>query len=176
MRIDRTHRPWAAGTFVAFLAALIVYVAQYRSANTRRTPCGGTAIGLAFGIAGYTLMLFEGLLGARKKVPVWRLGSAHKHGCAGISWLGLLTVPLLIIFHSGFAYRGTLTAVLKLVLLVIVVAKRDSGRAFATLSAARRITARVYRWKPSTKRFPTCARSFRDDGRGTVGDESMLRR
>ena len=38
-------------------------------------PRGGSAIGLTFGIAGYALMLFAGLLGARKKVPVWRIGT-----------------------------------------------------------------------------------------------------
>ncbi len=80
MRIDRTHRPWAAGTFVAVLAALIVYVAY--ALRTPGGPRGGTAIGLAFGIAGYALMLFEGLLGARKRSPCGD-SVARKHGCAG---------------------------------------------------------------------------------------------
>lgn len=75
MRIDRTHRPWLVGTIVAFLATVIVYGAY--AVRTPGGPRGGTAIGLAFGIAGYALMLFEGLLGVRKKLPVWRLGRAQ---------------------------------------------------------------------------------------------------
>ncbi len=116
MRIDRTHRPWMVATIVAFLAATIVYVAY--ALRIPGGPRGGTPFGLAFGIAGYAVMLFEGLLGARKKLPVWRLGRAQTW-MRGHLWLGLLTLPL-ITFHAGFAYRGPLTALL-MVLLVIVV-------------------------------------------------------
>src|SRR4029077_7922738 len=122
MRIDRTHRPWFVGTIVVFLAALVVYVAY--ALRTPGGPRGGTAIGLAFGIAGYAVMLFEGLLGARKKVPAWRLGRAATW-MRGHLWLGLLAVPL-ILFHAGFASRGALTSVL-MVLLVIVVASGVLG-------------------------------------------------
>src|SRR3984885_6090439 len=137
MRIDRTHRPWLVGTIVAFLTTVIVYVAY--ALRTPGGPRGGTAIGLAFGIAGYAVMLFEGLLGARKKVPVWRLGRAQTW-MRGHLWLGLLTLPL-IIFHAGFAYRGALTAVL-MVLLVIVVASGILG-AILQHCLPRMITTRV---------------------------------
>ena len=137
MRIDRTHRPWMVGTIVVFLAAASVY-ATY-ALRSPGGPHGGTAVGLGFGIAGYAVMLFEGLLGARKKVPVWRLGRAATW-MRGHLWLGLLTLPL-ILFHAGFAFRGTLTAVL-MVLLVIVVA---SGVLGAVLQhyLPRTITTRV---------------------------------
>ena len=125
------------GTIVVFLGALIVYVAY--ALRTPGGPRGGTAIGLAFGIAGYALMLFEGLLGARKKVPVWRLGRAQTW-MRGHLWLGLLTLPL-ITFHAGFAYRGALTAVL-MVLLVIVVASGVLG-AILQHYLPRAITTRV---------------------------------
>ena len=116
MRIDRTHRPWIAGTAAAFLAATIVYAVY--ALRTPGGPRGGTALGLAFGIAGYALMLFEGLLGARKKVPVWRLGRAQTW-MRGHLWLGVLTLPL-ILFHAGFAFRGPLTALLMLLLVIVV--------------------------------------------------------
>ena len=67
-------------------------------------PRGGSAIGLTFGIAGYALMLFAGLLGARKKVPIWRLGRAQTW-MRGHFWLGLLSLPL-ILFHGGFRFAG----------------------------------------------------------------------
>src|SRR4029077_11487828 len=117
MRIDRTHRPWMVGTIVVFLAVTLVYVAY--ALRTPGGPRGGTAIGLAFGIAGYAVMLFEALLGARKKVPVWRLGRAATW-MRGHLWLGLMTLPL-ILFHAGFAFRGALTAVLMVLLAVVVV-------------------------------------------------------
>ena len=137
MRIDRTHRPWLTGTIVLFLAAVIVYVTY--ALRTPGGPRGGTATGLAFGIAGYGLLLFEGLLGARKKVPVWRLGRASTW-MRGHLWLGALTLPL-ILFHAGFAFRGALTAVL-MVLLAIVVASGVLG-AILQHYLPRMITARV---------------------------------
>ena len=50
-------------------------------------PRGGSALGLTFGIAGYALMLYAGLLGARKKVPTWRIGRAQTW-MRGHIWLG----------------------------------------------------------------------------------------
>src|SRR5258706_4867143 len=75
MRIDQTHRPWLVGTVLAFLAVTVVYAVY--SFRTPGGPRGGTVIGLTFGIAGYALMLFEGLLDVRKKVPIWRVGRAQ---------------------------------------------------------------------------------------------------
>ena len=82
-------------------------------------PRGGTAIGLTFGIVGYAFMLFEGFLGARKKVPVWRLGKAQTW-MRGHLWIGLVTLPL-ILFHAGFEWRGPLTFVLMLLFFVVYV-------------------------------------------------------
>src|SRR6185437_280307 len=101
----RTHRPW----FVFTAAALVICAALY-SIYATRSPGGargGTGEGLVFGIAGYALMLYAGLLGARKKFPVWRIGRAQTW-MRGHLWLGLLSFPL-ILFHAGFAWRGPLT-------------------------------------------------------------------
>ena len=108
MRIDRTHRPWAITAFIVVIVSLIGYI--WYATTEPGGPRGGTAIGLTFGIVGYALMLFEGFLGARKKVPVWRLGRMQTW-MRGHIWLGLVTLPL-ILFHAGFAFRGPLTAVL----------------------------------------------------------------
>ena len=69
-------------------------------------------------------MIFAALLGARKKVPVWRVGRAQTW-MRGHLWLGLLSLPL-ILLHSGFRYGHGLTAVL-MTLLIIVVASGVFG-------------------------------------------------
>src|SRR5690242_3280783 len=117
MRIDQTHRPWMLGTAIVFVATTAAYVVY--ALNSPGGPRGGTAIGLAFGVAGYAVMLFEGLLGVRKKFPIWRVGRAQAW-MRGHLWLGLLTLPL-IFFHAGFAFRGPLTAVLMILLVVVVI-------------------------------------------------------
>jgi len=65
---------------------------------------------LTYGIAGFLFMLFVGLLGARKKVPVWRVGRAQSW-MRGHLWLGFLSFPL-ILFHGGFHFGGPLTRML----------------------------------------------------------------
>lgn len=125
------------GTATVFVAMTIAYIVY--ALNTPGGPRGGTAIGLAFGVAGYAVMLFEGLLGARKKVPIWRVGRAQTW-MRGHLWLGILTLPL-IFFHAGFAFRGPLTAVL-MALLVVVVASGVLG-AILQHYLPRSITARV---------------------------------
>jgi len=103
------------------LAALAIGAAVYvlYAVRSPSGPRGGNALGLTFGIAGYALMSFAGLLGARKKVPVWRIGRAQTW-MRGHLWLGLLSFPL-ILFHGGFAFRGTLTGVLMLLFVIVMV-------------------------------------------------------
>lgn len=122
MRIDHTHTSW----LIASLAILGVSMLLY---GVYRVPAsdgsmGGTALGLTFGIAGFASMIFAALLGARKKVPVWRVGRAQTW-MRGHLWLGLLSLPL-ILLHSGFRYGHGLTAVL-MTLLIIVVASGIFG-------------------------------------------------
>ena len=116
MRIDRTHRPWFAWTALLFAAATLVYIPYAMTSQTG--PDGGSAVGLTFGIAGYAMMLFAGLLGARKKVPVWRVGRTQTW-MRGHLWLGLLSFPM-ILYHGGFAWKGQLTAVLMILLFIVI--------------------------------------------------------
>jgi hypothetical protein len=124
MRIDRTHVGWLVASCVLLGAACFLYALGRPAAPT--APMGGTPLGLAFGIVGFAFMIFAGLLGARKKVPVWRLGRAQTW-MRGHLWLGLLSLPL-ILFHAGFHAGGPLTAAL-LWLLIIVVASGVFGAA-----------------------------------------------
>ena len=116
MRIDRTHRPWMIVTVIVLAIGTTAYVLF--DVRSPAGPRGGSPIGLAFGSAGYGLMLYAGLLGARKKVPVWRVGRAQTW-MRGHLWLGLLSFPL-ILFHGGFASRGPLTSLLMLLFVVVI--------------------------------------------------------
>jgi hypothetical protein len=116
MRIDQTHRPWVIATVALAIISTIAYILY--SVETPGGPRGGSAIGLTFGIVGYALMLYAGLLGARKRVPTWRIGRAQTW-MRGHLWLGLLSL-LLILFHSGFAFRGPLTLVLMLLFFIVI--------------------------------------------------------
>lgn len=115
MRIDRTHRAWAIGTATALAVAVALYLPWAFHAES---PSGGSAEGLVYGIAGFAMMLCAGLLGARRKVRVWRLGRAQTW-MRGHLWLGLLSLPV-ILLHSAFTFGGGLTSVLMWLFLIVV--------------------------------------------------------
>jgi hypothetical protein len=117
VRIDRTQRGWAIASLVTIAVFTAVYVAYVT--NTPSGPRGGSAVGLAFGVIGFGFMIFAALLGARKRVPTWRIGRAQAW-MRGHLWLGLLSLPV-ILFHGGFHFGGTLTSVLMWLLIITVV-------------------------------------------------------
>jgi len=115
MRIDRTHKPWLWFSSVLLGASLLAYL-LFRTPRALASQ-GGTPLGLIFGICGFVFMIFAGLLGARKKVPVWRVGRAQTW-MRGHLWLGLLALPL-ILLHGGFHFGGRLTSALMVLLIVV---------------------------------------------------------
>jgi hypothetical protein len=117
MVIDRTHRVWALVTLILFLVAAAIYAVYAHRAP--HGALGGSPVGLGFGIVGFALMIYAGLLGPRKLVPVWRLGRAQTW-MRGHLWLGTLSYPL-ILFHAGFAMRGTFTTALMIVFTLVIV-------------------------------------------------------
>src|SRR5688572_2785909 len=121
MLIDRTHRPWAIASGAMLAVGGVLY-----GLDVARTahPSGGSWPGLTFGVLGFGMMLYAGLLGARKKVRIWRLGRAQTW-MRGHLWLGTLSFPI-ILFHAGFGFGAGLTAVL-MWLFVIVVASGLAG-------------------------------------------------
>jgi hypothetical protein len=117
MLIDRSHRPWAVaslGILVVASAAYLPYAVFYPGG-----PRGNSVPGLIYGGAGYAMMLFAALLGARKKKPLWRIGRA-KAWMRGHLWLGTLSLPILL-FHASFRARGPLAAVIMALLFIVVV-------------------------------------------------------
>ena len=117
MRIDRTQRGWAVASLVILAVFTAVYAAY--AVHAPEGPRGGSALGLTFGVIGFGFMIFAALLGARKRVPVWRIGRAQAW-MRGHLWLGLLSLPV-ILFHGGFHFGGTLTSVLLWLLMITVV-------------------------------------------------------
>jgi hypothetical protein len=124
MHIDHTHKSWLIASLGIFGISILLY-GIYRVPQSGGSM-GGTALGMDFGVFGFGFMIFAALLGARKKVPVWRVGRAQTW-MRGHLWLGLLSLPL-IVLHSGFRYGHGLTAVL-MTLLIIVVASGVFGAA-----------------------------------------------
>jgi hypothetical protein len=114
--LNRTHRPWLIACVLILAVSTAIYIPYAMTA--REGPTGGSFWGLTFGIVGFGMMLFAGLLSARKKVPVWRVGRAQTW-LRGHLWLGFLALPL-ILFHSGFHFGGSLTTVLMVLLIFVV--------------------------------------------------------
>jgi len=116
LRIDRTHRGWFIGSVVAIGVATAIYV-PYALRTPR--PSGGSAIGLIYGSVGFGFMIFAGLLGLRKKFPVWRIGRAQTWMRAHL-WLGFLSYPL-ILLHGAFHFGGPLTQVMMWIFTLVFV-------------------------------------------------------
>jgi hypothetical protein len=114
--IDATHRKWLIASVIILGVSTFVYIAY--AASSPAGPTGGSATGLTFGIVGFAFMIFAGLLAARKKVAIWRLGRAQAW-LRGHLWLGLLSLPMMF-FHAGFQFGGVLTKVLMILLITVV--------------------------------------------------------
>jgi hypothetical protein len=117
MRIDRTHKPWMLVTLAALLVSIGAYILF--AVWSPSGPQGGNAAGLTFGVIGYGMMLYAGLLGARKKKPIWRIGRTQAW-MRGHLWLGTLSL-ILILFHGGFHFRGPLTALLMTLFFIVII-------------------------------------------------------
>jgi hypothetical protein len=116
--IDHSHRPW----LLFSMAMLAVGGASYAlySALAVRGATGGSVMGLIYGSVGSAFMLFAGLLAARKKLPLWRIGRTTTW-MRGHLWLGLLSFPL-ILFHSAFSLgAGRLTRTLMVLFILVFV-------------------------------------------------------
>jgi hypothetical protein len=121
MLIDRAnwpeHRPWVLLAVASAVGGGVVYALDAQASG--RWPGGGSRSGFALGVAGGLIIIFEMLLLVRKKLRAWRLGRT-KVWMAAHLWLGLLTVPFLVL-HSGFHWwGGALSGVLMVLFLVVI--------------------------------------------------------
>jgi len=114
--MDETQRGWLVASIVILAVCLAVYVLTV--ITDPKGARGGSTIGIIFGSIGFGFMIFAALLGARKRVPIWRLGRAQAW-MRGHLWLGFLSLPI-ILFHGGFHFGGTLTRILMWMLIITV--------------------------------------------------------
>jgi hypothetical protein len=116
MIIDRRQSKWALSCAVVAAAALTAYAAY-----VTLSPIGaraGSFMGLFFAALGTGAIIFECLLGLRKRYPASPLGRVKTWMNAHV-WLGLLSF-LLILLHSGFRWGHGLAAALMWLFAVIL--------------------------------------------------------
>jgi len=116
MRMDETQRAWSIASSAILGVSIAVYI-RY-AFESPQGPRGGGTIGLIFGFGGFGFIIFAALLGARKRVPTWRVGRAQAWMRVHL-WLGFLALPI-ILFHGGFHFGGALTRVLMWLLIITV--------------------------------------------------------
>jgi hypothetical protein len=116
----RYHWRWCFATLAAAVVAAamcIVYLFSFGN-----WPGGGSPPGFALGVIGGLVILFEMMLWPRKSLlRGWRLGRTKLWMTAHI-WLGLLTIPVLLM-HGGFHFNlwsSTLAAFLMWLLVLVV--------------------------------------------------------
>jgi hypothetical protein len=135
MRIfNRAHVPWAIFFVLATVFASWLYVGNFHPQTlpsglqlpsslvqkpSEHRSIGGTPLGLIFGAIALAIFVFAALLGVRKKLVLWRVGTVQRWLRAHI-WLTLLTVPL-VILHSGFRLGGPMTTLLIVLYIIVMV-------------------------------------------------------
>ncbi|MGD0966515.1 MAG: hypothetical protein ABSA57_21835, partial [Candidatus Acidiferrales bacterium] len=118
MIIDQSHRAWLIGSLILLGIASMLYIPYALRSVTGVS--GGSVAGLIYAGVGSAMMIFAGLLGARKKYRIWRVGRAT-WWMRGHLWIGFLSFPF-ILFHAGFRLgNGALTRVLMALFLVVFI-------------------------------------------------------
>jgi hypothetical protein len=117
MIVDRQQNRWALGTGAGSLLALGLYIVY--ALLSPNGPRGGSLLGLFFASVGTGIIVFECLLGLRKKYPASPLGRVKTWLRAHV-WLGLASL-LAILMHSGFRWGHGLAAALMWIFAVIVI-------------------------------------------------------
>src|SRR5213595_4261979 len=132
--VNRAHLPWFIFVVAATLVSIWLYIGNFTPQtlpSALRLPdsflqkpsehhrVGGTPLGLIFGTIALSIFVFAALLGARKKVVLWRIGTVQRWLRAHI-WLTLLTIPL-VILHTGFRLGGPMTTLLVVLYVIVMV-------------------------------------------------------
>jgi len=132
--VNRAHVPWLIFVLLATVFATWLYVGNFRPQSlpaalqlpstllqkpSDHRSVGGTPLGLIFGAIALSIFIFAALLGVRKKLVLWRVGTVQRWLRAHI-WLTLLTIPL-VILHSGFRLGAPMTTTLMVLYAIVMV-------------------------------------------------------
>src|SRR5438105_11152024 len=132
--VNRAHLLWFIFVVLATFFAVWLYLGNFSRQSlpaalrlpssllqkpTEYRNAGGTPLGLTFGTIALSIFVFAALLGARKKVVLWRIGTVQRWLRAHI-WLTLLTVPL-VILHTGFRLGGPMTTLIIILYIIVMV-------------------------------------------------------
>src|SRR5437899_1446391 len=132
--VNRAHLPWFIFVVAATFFAIWLYIVNFTPQtlpSALRLPdsllqkpseyrrVGGTPLGLIFGTIALSIFVFAALLGVRKKIVLWRIGTVQRWLRAHI-WLTLLTIPL-VMLHSGFRLGGPMTTSIIILYIVVMV-------------------------------------------------------
>jgi len=116
--INESHREWLIGSLILLALGGLLYI-PYALWSVSGVS-GGSVPGLIYAGIGSAMMIFAGLLGARKKYRIWRVGRAT-WWMRGHLWIGFLSFPF-ILFHAGFRLgNGPLTQALMALFLVVFI-------------------------------------------------------
>ena len=107
-----------------FVVLLIAVSASYWWYARKEFPHGGSQMGLAYGTAGFALILLEAFFGIRKRWYRSRFGTLEQWLQSHI-YLGVLVLVILV-FHTGGRFNDRI-AVATLILAAIVVASGILG-------------------------------------------------
>ena len=110
-------RKWIIAISAVSLLAVVAYVAEWAAEG--RLPGGSSRTGFLYGIAGGLIILFEILLWPRKRVRSWRIGSAQLWLRAHV-WLGLLSVPLVVMHARLFFIGGLMNQALMFTFVIVI--------------------------------------------------------
>src|SRR5436305_15311873 len=131
--VNRAHLPWFVFVILATLFALWLYLGNFSPTTlpaalqlpkgllqerVEYRNVGGTPLGLIFGAIALSIFVFAALLGVRKKIVLWRVGTVQRWLRAHI-WLTLLTIPL-VILHSGFRLAGQMSTLIIIIYRVVM--------------------------------------------------------
>jgi hypothetical protein len=106
VHIHKSHRGWIILFVLVVGGGYGAYKYELRHGRAALFgPSGGSAVGLIFGIAAATLLLFAALHWARR----WLAGMRSETWSRAHYWLGALVVPLAW-FHGAFHHGGSLTS------------------------------------------------------------------
>lgn len=132
--VNRAHLPWFVFVVAATVFATWLYVGNFSPQTLPSALClpnsllqkpseyrnvGGTPLGLIFGTIALSIFVFAALLGVRKKIVLWRIGTVQRWLRAHL-WLTLLTIPL-VFLHSGFRLGGPMTTLIIILYVIVMV-------------------------------------------------------